>query len=159
MGFILLTLTGTLDAGNEVRPRKSCAEKNVLKMKLFKSWRKDVDVMENSLIEVKKVYGERIPWLKILEFAVAGTALVVDVVEVLAEVEVDRTVAEVEVAVDDTFCLGVLLVVLETFELEVAALLDCDWELEFVAELAVEVEEAAFGQVGHLSVANGTCSV
>lgn len=47
-------------------------------------------------------------------------------VEVLAEVEVDGTVAEVEVAVDDTFCLGVFFVVLETFELEVTALLDCD---------------------------------
>jgi hypothetical protein len=61
MGLILLTLTGTLDVGNEVRPRKSCVEKKVLKMKLFKSRREDVDVMENYLIEVKKVYGERIP--------------------------------------------------------------------------------------------------
>jgi hypothetical protein len=48
--------------------------------------------------------------------------LVVDAVEVLADVEEDETVAEVEVAVDDTFFLGVL----DTFEPEVTALLDCD---------------------------------
>jgi hypothetical protein len=47
-------------------------------------------------------------------------------VDVLTEVEVDEIVAEVEDVVDDTFCLGELLVVLEAFELEVTALLDCD---------------------------------
>ncbi len=137
-------------------------------MKLFKSWRDDVDVMENSLIEVKKVYAERIPWLKMLVFAGGVTELVVDVVEVLAEVDAvevlaeldeDETVPEVEVAVDDTFCLEVLLVVLEKVEPELTVLLDCVWELEFDPEWAVDVAEAALGQVGHLPVTDGACLV